>query len=240
MTEAFLWGALASAFLMLGAFIAYELRPSGRVIAVVMAVGSGLLLGAISFELVEDALSTSTVAEVGLLVLVGSLVFVASNWIVASRGGGQRKNPRGSDEDNQPLAIVLGSVLDGVPESFVLGLTVLHGGVSASLLTGVALSNFPEGMASSSGLRARGWSPRRVMLMWALVIFVSALASLTGYAVLDTASPRVAAYAEAFAAGALLAMLADDLLPQAYAVEGIFTGSLVVVGFAISIVLAGQ
>jgi ZIP family zinc transporter len=238
MTEAFFWGAASSAFLLLGAAIAYLFKPGRRLIAIVMAVGTGLLIGSVSFELVDEALKTSTVAAVGILILVGSLVFAIGNWLIDRSGGGDRKDPTGGDEKSQPLAIVFGSVLDGIPESFVLGLTVLQGGVNLSLLTGISLSNLPEGMASSSGLRANGWPLLRVMLMWSAVVLASGIAALAGYVVLDTASPTLAAYSQAFAAGALLAMLADTLLPEAYRVEGIATGPLVVAGFATSIFLA--
>jgi zinc transporter, ZIP family len=133
---------------------------------------------------------------------------------------------------------VLGSVLDGIPESFVLGLTVIQGAVSLSLLAGVVLSNLPEGMASSSGLRAAGWPRRRVVVMWLLVTLVAAVSAAAGFVLLDPASGRTGALAQAFAAGALLAMLADTLLPEAYEVEGVLTGPLVATGFAISLALA--
>jgi len=119
----------------------------------------------------------------------------------------------------------------------VLGLTVLQGGVSVSLLAGVSLSNLPEGMSSSSGLKAAGWPSRRVMRMWLAVILVSGVSAAAGYALLDPASGRPGALAQAFAAGALLAMLADTLLPEAYETEGVLTGLLVVAGFAASIAL---
>jgi len=133
---------------------------------------------------------------------------------------------------------VLGSVLDGIPESFVLGLTVLQGGVSISLLAAVALSNLPEGMSSSSGLKEAGWPRNRVLAMWSAVVLVSAAAAAAGYAMLDPASGRTSALVQSFAAGALLAMLADTLLPEAYAVEGVLTGPLVVTGFAVSLALS--
>jgi zinc transporter, ZIP family len=129
-------------------------------------------------------------------------------------------------------------VLDGIPESFVLGLTVLQGGVSLSLLAGVALSNLPEGMSSSSGLKVAGWPLRRVVVMWLAVVAVSALAAVGGYVLLDPASGETGALVQAFAAGALLAMLADTLLPEAYEVEGVLTGPLVVTGFAVSLALS--
>jgi zinc transporter, ZIP family len=136
------------------------------------------------------------------------------------------------------LAIVLGSVLDGIPESFVLGLSVRQGQVSVALLAGVLLSNLPEGMSSSSGLKVAHWSERRVTLMWSAVVAASALAASAGYALLDPAQGRTGALVQAFAAGALLAMLADTLLPEAFLVEGVLTGPLLVAGFAVSLGLS--
>jgi ZIP family zinc transporter len=236
--EAFFWGGLGAAALLVGALIAYLLNPSRQVMAVVMAVGTGLLIGSVSFELVDEALEHQAVAWVALLVLVGAATFTVGNWILSRRGGGERKDPTGEQADGSAMAIVLGSVLDGIPESFVLGLTVLQGGVSVSLLAGVALSNLPEGMSSSSGLKAAGWPQRRVLRMWSLVVLVSAVASAAGYALLDPRSGRTSALVQSFAAGALLAMLADTLLPQAYDVEGVLTGPLVVFGFAVSLALS--
>ena len=156
MLEAFAWGALGAATLLVGALIAYLFTPTRRVIAAVMALGTGLLIGSVSFELIDEALKTQTVGWVGLLVLVGGAVFSIGDWLLSRKGAGDRKDPSGAQADGSPMAIVLGSVLDGIPESFVLGLTVLQGGVSVPLFAGVALSNLPEGMSSSSGLKAQG------------------------------------------------------------------------------------
>jgi zinc transporter, ZIP family len=239
MAEAFGWGALGASALLVGALVSYLFAPGRRLIAVVMALGTGLLIGSVSFELIDEALETSTVGWVGLLMLVGAAVFTIGDWILDRRGASERKDPTGAQADGSPLAIVLGSVLDGIPESFVLGLTVLQGGVSLPLLAGVSLSNLPEGMSSSSGLKAAGWPRRRVILMWLAVVIVSAMSAAAGYVLLDPESGSTGALAQAFAAGALLAMVADTLLPEAYEVEGVFTGTLVVAGFAISIALDG-
>jgi ZIP family zinc transporter len=236
--EAFGWGALGASALLIGALIAYLLSPTRGVIAVVMALGTGLLIGSVSFELIDEALKYQAVAWVAAMVLGGAAVFTVGDWLLERRGGGDRKDATGAQADGSPLAIVLGSVLDGIPESFVLGLTVLQGGVSVSLLAAVALSNLPEGMSSSSGLRQAGWPRNQVVAMWSVVVLVSGTAAAAGYAMLGPASGRTGALVQAFAAGALLAMLADTLLPQAYAVEGVLTGSLVVTGFAVSLALS--
>jgi zinc transporter, ZIP family len=236
--EAFFWGAVGASALLVGALVAYGARPSPKVIAVVMALGAGLLIGSVAFELVDEALETTEVARVGLFTLVGAATFTLGNWWLDRRGAGDRKDSEGAQASGAPLAIVFGSVLDGVPESFVLGLTVLQGGVSVALLVGVVLSNLPEGLSSSSGLRIAGWPRARVVRMWLVVIAVAAVSAALGYALLDPASGRTGAFAQGFAAGALLAMVTDTMLPEAYEVERISTGALVAIGFAISLTLS--
>ena len=238
MIEAFLWGAVGASALLVGALVAYAAPPNPRLIAVVMALGAGVLIGSVSFELTDEALKSSDVASVGLCTLVGAAAFTAGDWWLARKGAGDRKDSEGAQESGSPLAIVFGSVLDGVPESFVLGLTVLQGQVSVALLVGVMLSNLPEGMASSSGLRNAGWARSRVVWMWLIVILVAAVSASLGYAVLDPASGRNGAFAQGFAAGALLAMITDTMLPEAYETEHTWTGALVAIGFAVSLMLS--
>jgi ZIP family zinc transporter len=239
MGEAFLWGAVGSSALLVGAVIAYVATPSRKFVAVVMALGAGLLIGSVSFELIDEALQLEEVGRVGAYTLVGAMVFTLGNWYLDRRGGGGRKDAGGSQQDGSPLAIVFGSILDGIPESFVLGLTVLQGQVSLGLLTGILLSNLPEGMSSSAGMRIAGWPRRRVLALWLAVMAVSGVSAALGYQVLkDPSHASTAAVAQGFAAGALLAMVADTLLPESYKVERVFTGSWVAVGFAISLILS--
>jgi zinc transporter, ZIP family len=236
--EAFFWGAVGAAALLVGALIAYAATPSPKFIAVVMALGAGLLIGSVSFELIDEAVKTSDVAPVGLFTLAGAVAFTIGAWRLEQRGGGDRKDSQGAQASGAPLAIVFGSVLDGIPESFVLGLTVLQGGVSVALLVGVVLSNLPEGLSSSSGLRIAGWPRGRVVRMWLIVMAVSAASAALGYALLDPTHGRTGAFAQGFAAGTLLAMITDTMLPEAYEVEGLATGSLVAIGFAVSLILS--
>jgi ZIP family zinc transporter len=236
--EAFFWGAFGASALLVGNLIAYRGNPSRTVIAVVMALGTGVLIGSVSFELIDDAIENTDVAQVGVFTLVGALTFTVGSWILERRGGGSRKDSGGAQAAGSSQAIVLGSVLDGIPESFVLGLTVLQGQVSVALLAGVILSNLPEGMSSSAGLRIAGWPLRRVVVMWLAVIAASAISAAVGYAVLDPNGGDAGAWAEAFAAGALLAMVSNTMLPEAFEEEGILTGSLVAVGFSVSLILS--
>ncbi len=238
MGEAFLWGAVGASALLIGALVAYVASPSRKFIAIVMALGAGLLIGSVAFELIDEALKLAEVGRVGLFMLIGAATFTLGNWYLDRKGAGDRKDSSGAQEDGNPMAIVFGSILDGIPESFVLGLTVLQGGVSVALLVGIVLSNLPEGLSSSSALSIAGWTRARVVRMWLIVIAVSAVSAALGYLLLDPASGRTGAFAQGFAAGALLAMVTDTMLPEAYEEEHTATGALVAVGFAISLMLS--
>jgi ZIP family zinc transporter len=239
MGEAFFWGAVGASSLLIGAVAAYVASPGRRFIAIVMALGAGLLIGSVAFELIDEALKIAEVGRVGLSMLIGAATFTLGNWYLDRKGGGDRKDSSGAQQDGSPLGIVFGSILDGIPESFVLGLTVLEGGVSVGLLMGVLLSNLPEGMSSSAGLRIAGWPRGRVLWMWLAVVVVAGVSAALGYQVLgDPSSVHSGAFAQGFAAGALLAMVSDTMLPEAYEVEKGFTGSFVAVGFAISLILS--
>lgn len=240
--EAVLVAAIAASALLVGALVDYVFHPPVRLVAVVMALGSGLLIGSVAYDLVENAnLSLSTGALAASL-LAGAMVFVLGSRVIERRGGRRRKQPVNGQTPqpsagDQSLSIVLGSALDGIPESFVLGLSVLHGGVSWPLMAGIALSNLPEGMAATSGLRARGWSWRRTAALWGVVIAVSAAAAGLGHELLANDDGTITGVAQTFAAGALLAMVTDTMVPEAYEVDRWWTGALVVAGFAASLVL---
>lgn len=241
MLVAALFGALASSTLLVGGVIAYSMSPSARFVAIIMALGSGLLIGSVAYDLVAEAQLTLPMAGVAVSMLVGAAIFVLGSRLIDSRAKSAPATSTGGKEDagsDSPLPIVLGSVLDGIPESFVLGLSVLHGGVSVPLLVGVGFSNFPEGLAGSAGLRSRGWPRGRVLGMWVLVILTSAVAAALGHEVLADDDGTWSAIAQTFAAGALLAMIADTMVPDSYEVEREWTGGLVVAGFTLSLLIA--
>ena len=237
MIAAAFWGAIAASALLVGALTCVVFKPGPRIIAVVMAIGSGLLFGAVAYDLVEEAQASAPLWLIGAMLLLGGVLFMLGSKLIDRSGGSRRKNPSGVDDGSAPKAIAFGSVLDGIPESFALGLSVLTGAVSIPLLAGVVLSNFPEGMASTSGLLRSGWSMRRINSMWFAVMFASAISAAAGYVLLANDSGVIAASVQAFAGGALLAMVADTMLPESYDMEKALTGVLVVIGFAISIAI---
>jgi ZIP family zinc transporter len=234
--ESFFWGLVGASTLLLGGAFALVYTVGDRALGVVMAFGSGVLISAVSFELVQEAFDADGGgASVGLGLLAGSAVFFAGDSVIDRMGGDDRKASNGAQAAGSPLAIVLGIVLDGIPESIVLGLTVLTaGGVSAALLVAVALSNVPEAVAATTGLGRSGWRGRNILGLWALVTVVSGVSALLGFTVFDSASDATVAFVMSFAAGAILTMLADTMMPEAFAKAGKLVGVVTTFGFALA------
>ncbi|HEX7134371.1 MAG TPA: hypothetical protein VF228_17480 [Iamia sp.] len=224
---------------MLGAGAAMVTPVPRRVLGAVMAFGAGVLISAVAFDLVEEASETSaggTGVTAGLL--AGAIVFFLGDAVIDRMGGDHRKASDGAQADGSGLAIVLGAVLDGIPESMVLGLGLLRGdGISVAFIAAVFLSNLPEGLAASSGLLSSGWTRGRVLLLWAAVLLVSALSALVGYVAFDGAAPGVIAFTLAFAGGAIICMLADTMMPEAFAAEGRLVGLVTAAGFTLAYAL---
>ena len=236
MGEALLWGAAASSSLVAGGLVALRVRIGNLLLGLIMAFGSGVLISAVAYELVEEAFNTAAGSGgVALGLTFGSLAFFVGDLVIDKMGGADRKRSQASHAGGAALAIVLGIVLDGIPESIVLGLTVLTGGgVSAAMLAAVFLSNLPESIAATVGLRAAGWSPGRITGLWLLVTAVAGIASVLGYALLDGASPRTIAFVLAFAGGAILTMLADTMMPEAFKHGGSYVGLAATAGFGLA------
>ena len=236
MTEAFLWGAFAASSLMIGGVLALVFPVNGRLLGLVLGFGAGVLISAVAYELVEEAFTVSegsTWVAVGLF--AGALVYFAGDELIDRRGGEKRKSMGGEQEEGTYLAIVLGIVLDGIPESIVIGLTLLEGGsVSVAILVAVFLSNLPEAIGATSGLAVAGWRSRRILTLWGIVILVSALSALAGYGLFGDASPDTVAFVLAFAGGAILTMLAETMIPEAYLRGGKAVGLVTTFGFAVA------
>ena len=226
MIEALWWGFFASSSLVLGGALALRFSIPSRVLGLVMAFGAGVLISSVSYELVEEAFNTSTGGVgVGLGLATGAGVFYVGDTLLDRFGAGGRKSSAGKQAGGSALAIVLGIILDGIPESAVLGLTVLEAGtVSVAFLAAVLLSNLPEAIAATSGLVASGWRGVHILGLWTLVAIVCGLASLAGYALLDGADPSTVAFVLAFAGGAILTMLADTMMPEAFEHGGKLVG----------------
>ena len=239
MSEALFWGLFAASSLLVGGALALLLPIRERVLGWIMAFGAGVLIAAVAYELVEEAFQTAeSNGTIGLGLAAGALTFFVGDVIVDRMGGSERKSMRRAGAGSA-LAIVLGIVLDGIPESAVIGLGLLEGqGVSVAVIAAVFLSNLPEAVAATTGLKAGGWAPRKIMGLWTLVALVSGLASLLGYALFDSAGPDALAFVLAFAGGAILTMLADTMMPEAYEHGGKLVGLLTTLGFGLAFALA--
>jgi zinc transporter, ZIP family len=236
MAAAFGWGTLAASSLVIGAIVALLFRIRLRVIGLIMGFGAGVLISALAFDLVQEAVETGSGhgwAAAGLF--AGCLVFFGGDWLIGRAGGSERKDATGNQQSGSALAIVLGTVLDGIPESMVIGLTLLQGGaVGAAYLAAVFISNLPEAISSTSGLATGGWPKPRILWMWVAIALVSGLASLAGYGLFQNASPDAVAFVLAFAAGAILTMLADTMMPEAFEHGGKLVGVVTTLGFAVA------
>jgi ZIP family zinc transporter len=237
--EAAFWGLVTAGSLWVGAALAVGARPGARWIGLAMAFGSGALIAAVAYELVLEAFDTDlALASAGFA--AGALTFYVGDWAIDRRGGHGRKSIGGEHQlAGSANAIVLGTILDGIPESFVLGASLLQEGVvPVAVVVGVFVSNVPESLSGTSGLLEAGWTRGRIFVMWSGVVVASVIAAGGGWLLLDTMPNAAGAFALAFAGGALLVMLADTLMPEAFELGGREAGLLTALGFALGFALS--
>src|SRR3954447_1653987 len=237
MVAALFWGLFSSASLYIGQLLAEPLGKSQRAVGLMMGFGAGTLLSAVAYELVPES-SLSHVWRIGIAFLAGALVYYVGDRIVERSGGGHRQTlEEGSGEGGSGLAMFLGALLDGIPEAFILGLTLALGGsISVAFLAAVFVSNIPQGLAGTTSLQEAGSSMRRVFWMWTGLTVACGMASLLGYAVARQVQDA-GLLAEGFAGGAVMVMLADSMMPEAFHHGGRVVGLLTVVGFLVAGVL---
>ena len=239
MLEAAFWGLVAASTLIVGALLAIALPWRRRMIGLVAGFGAGALISAVTLDLTASAFEAAALPVVVAGLGAGAIAFSAGNWAL-HRGGAvrHRKRSAGQQAGADPLGIVLGTVLDGIPESVVIGISLLAGeGVGLAFLAAVAISNLPEAVSATTGLRASGWSTRAILGLWGIVAVLSAVAAGAGYGLLAGAPAEVTATIQAFSAGAVLTMLADTMMPEAFDEAGGAVGLATVLGYAIGALL---
>lgn len=235
--QAGLWGWLAGSALLLGAAVGYGLKVPARAVAAVMAFGSGVLISTLAFELMDEAYARGGLTAAGIGFLMGASAYTAVNYVLNHSGARHRKRsgaqqPSEGQQGGSGLAIAAGALLDGIPESIVIGLSLLQGGaVSVVAVIAIFLSNLPEGLSSASGMKTAGRRPAYVFGVWTAIAFVSGLASIAGYTLFEGSAPAVVAATTAVAAGAVLAMVVDTMIPEAFAETHDFAGLITVAGF---------
>lgn len=238
-----LWALFAGGALVLGAAIAWFAKVPRLVVALVMAFGSGVLISALAFDLIDDAEKHGGLLAASCGFVGGAVVYVGANRILDHFGAKHRKRsgdqqPSEQQQNGSGAAIAVGALLDGIPESVVLGLSLLGGGsIGVSVLAAVFISNVPEGLSSSAGMKKNGRSAAYVFGVWIGIAVASGVAGLLGVLLLQGASPQLIAVITAVAAGAILAMIADTMIPEAFERTHALTGLVTVIGFLTAFVI---
>lgn len=226
------WGSVAASSLILGALLALARTWRPQLVGVVLAFGAGALISSVAFELAQEGLRIGSATSVAIGIAVGAVAFFAADRVVDKIGG-----RGGGGSSGLPLAV--GALLDGIPEQAVLGIGLAAGqGISIALLIAIFVSNLPESIGSASDMESSGKSKWFVVGMWAVVSVVCALSTLGGYAIAGVASGGLKSGIDAFAAGALLVMLVDSMIPEAKAKAGNTAGLATVLGFAVAAALS--
>lgn len=237
------WGLVAGSALLVGAGAGYFAHLPKRLIAAIMAFGGGVLISALSFDLMNEAYKRGGFDSTAIGFLGGAVIYTVANWYLSRKGAKHRKRsgnqqPSEEEQSGSGLAIAVGALLDGIPESIAIGVSMIKGGaVSAVAVAAIFISNIPEGLSSSAGMKKAGRSAKYIFGVWAGIALISALASLAGYAVFSRFSADVIAATIAVAAGAILAMLADTMMPEAFEDAHDFAGLVTVLGFLIAFIL---
>jgi zinc transporter, ZIP family len=230
-TAAVGWGALAASSLVIGALLGLIRAWPARPVGLVLAFGAGALISAVSFDLAQEGAQVGDPGFVGLGLAGGAVTYFALDRLLTRRQRGVG--------DNAGSALALGAFLDGIPEQAVLGIGIAVGeGVSVGLLVAIFVSNLPEAIGSSTEMRAAGTRPAAIRRLWLLVAVACAAATVIGYAIADNVSGNFNAVIDGFAAGALLVMLIDSMIPEAVRKGGDISGLVTVLGFAVAAALS--
>ena len=239
------WGLVAGTALVLGALLAMAAELPHRVIAAVMGFGSGVLVNVLAFQLIRESVDSGNVAVSFSSFMVGAAVFSGANWLLSKYGakhrnrcGGCVQQPTEADVPGSGLAIAIGALLDGIPESLIIGLSVRNGEVALAVVAGFFISNLPQGLSSAAGMKQAGRTTAHVLSVWIAIALASGAAAAIGHAALGNATDGLQASIKAFAAGALLAMLAETMIPEAFEKAQSFIGLITASGFLAALVLA--
>ena len=233
------WGAFAASSLIIGALIALVRTVPKRQLGLIMAFGSGVLFSSVAYELVEEAVSIGGQLPMATGLAIGAIVFYLGDKAIDRLGAEGMGSVHGPQSPGSGLAIVLGAALDGIPESVVLGLTIASGeGTGLAFLVAVFVSNIPEGIAGTAGLKTGGWDARRIIRLWVIVVVASAIAAFVGATVLAGGQGELRAFILGFAGGAILTMLTDTLMPEAFENAGNQAGLMTTLGFGLAFALS--
>ncbi len=227
------WGVLAASSLVIGALAGLTRSWPRRAVGLVLAFGAGALISAVTFELAQEGIELGGAGVVAVGLGAGALTYYGLDALIERRQTGT--HARVGSGGNAGSALALGALLDGIPEQLVLGIGLATGpGVSVGLLVAIFVSNLPEAIGSTTDLRASGSSPSFIVRLWVVVAVICAIMTVAGYAIADSVTDGLKAAIDGFAAGALLVMLIDSMIPEATRDAGRTAGLLTTLGFAVA------
>ncbi len=237
--EAGFWGFVAASALLLGSALGWFIRFPPKAVAYVMAFGSGVLFAALSFDLVGDALEEAGVAWVAGGFMAGAAAFSFINhWLnepVKHRKRSQRQQPAGN---NTGVAIAAGTLLDGLPESMAIGLLVASGGkLSLATIAAIFISNIPEALSSTAGMRRAGHNGWFMVRLWGGMALLSGVFAIIGAVFFGDAPVHVRALITCIAAGGIFAMVVETMIPEAFAETHELSGLIAAAGFIIAVTM---
>jgi ZIP family zinc transporter len=233
-----MWGGIAGSSLLLGALVGIYKEIPTKISAFVMAFGTGVLIGAATFELLSDAIKEGGILYPSIGFLLGSTLFIMVELFIRKKGGHERKRSRGNPPGHSGMAIFVGTVIDAIPESVIIGVSLIGSkSISWVIVIAIFISNFPEAMSSSIGLKKNGYHKGKIVFLWLLVMVLSSVSSLLGFILIDPSSTLFITAIGAFAAGGIFAMVSSTMLPEAFEEGGPIVGYISALGLLTSLIL---
>ncbi|TDM10441.1 ZIP family metal transporter [Macrococcus lamae] len=243
MGMALVWGLVSGGAVLLGSLISLVVHIPKKLLGFIMAFGVGVLIGAATFELLQESLAKGEIMNTIIGFLTGAVTFTVLEAIISRKGGKHRKrseipNKKESNNDESGIGIFIGTVMDAIPESIMLGASLIGGkGVSLLLLLAIFISNIPEGLSSTTGMLKSGNSKKKVLMLFIAVTVIAGLSALGGYVFLDHADPKILAFISSFAAGGIITMIGATMMPEAYEDGGAVVGLVTAFGVLTSVLL---
>jgi len=237
MLNSFLWGLLATSSLVIGGIIASRFSLGKKTLGVILAFGAGTLISAVSYELIYEAVKLSRGSLYAMYgFFAGALTYYFSDKLLENFGARNHKSNKSLHQSGLIVPMILAIILDGIPESIVIGLGIFEGGaVSIAMLVAVFISNMPEAIAGTTGMKASGWKNGKIIMLWSFIAVVCALSTIAGFSFFSGLSVLWIAFIQAFAGGAILIMLANSMIPESYEHAGKLAGIFTIFGFFISV-----
>ncbi|WP_246942992.1 ZIP family metal transporter [Bacillus pinisoli] len=238
MLQALLWGGIAGSSLLIGAILGIFKEIPNKISAFIMAFGTGVLTGAATFELLTDSAREGGILYTSIGFLLGSVAFITAELIIMRKGGHERKRSKTSPAGHSGLAIFVGTMMDAIPESVIIGVSLLENhSVSWVIVIAIFVSNFPEGLSSSIGMKKDGYSKKKILTLWFGVMILSSISSFLGYVWIDASSQFLITSIGAFAAGGIFAMVSSTMLPEAFEEGGPIVGFVSALGLLTALIL---